>query len=46
MAYQLLMGYLMPKFNSFLMFDYNHNYLYLALLNGVPTPYGLFNAKF
>ena len=46
MAYQILMGYLMPKFDSFVkMFDCNPNCIFVHLLNGISTPYGLFNAK-
>ena len=27
------------------MFDYNHNYLYSGLINGISTSNGLFNTK-
>ena len=48
MEYQLLMGYLMPKFDSFVNDGLQLSLLIFGLtylFNGISTPYGLFNAE-
>ena len=45
MEYQLLAGYLMLNFDSYLNVC-NHKYFYLVLFNGISSSYGLFDAEF